>query len=88
MMKESDKLMKGSVHEEVFFFVHNSLVLTTEKDTITWIKWNNYFHRWLLNMNGLRDGTPYAGRPVGNITKFMPLYNSLNRDIFHSFHFH
>ena len=39
-------------------------------------------------MNGLQDGTPYAGRPVGNIPKFMPLDNSLNRDILHSLRFH
>ena len=39
-------------------------------------------------MNGLQDGTPYAGRPVGNIPKFMPLVNNLNRDILHSLRFH
>ena len=39
-------------------------------------------------MNGLQDGTPYAGRPVGNIPEFMPLDNILNRDILHSLRFH
>ena len=39
-------------------------------------------------MNGLQDGTPYYGRPVGNSPKFMPLDNSLNRDILHSLRFH
>ena len=39
-------------------------------------------------MNGLQDGTPYAGRPVGNSPEFMPLDNSLNRDILHSLRFH
>ena len=39
-------------------------------------------------MNGLHDGIPYAGRPVGNIPEFMPLDNSLNRDILHSLRFH
>ena len=38
-------------------------------------------------MNGLQDGTPYDGSPVGNIPEFMPLYNILNRDILHSFRF-
>ena len=60
----------------------------TAKETIKWMKENNYFHRWLLPMNALQDGTPYSGRPVGNIPKFMPLYNSLNRDILHSLRFH
>ena len=38
-------------------------------------------------MNGLQDGTPYAGLPVVNNPKFMTLDNSLNRDILHSLHF-
>ena len=39
-------------------------------------------------MNGLQNRTPYAGRPVGNSPKFMPLDNSLNIDILHSLRFH
>ena len=88
MMKEAEKLMKGSIHEDNFFIVHNALVLMTSKETIKWMKENNYFHRWLLPMNGLQDGTPYAGRPVVNSPEFMHLYNSLNRDILHIFCFH
>ena len=34
MMKEADKLMKGSVHEEDFFIVHDALVLMTANVTI------------------------------------------------------
>ena len=52
------------------------------------MKEKNCFHRWLLPMNGLQDETPYAGRPVGNSPEFMPLNNSLNRDILHSLRFH
>ena len=80
--------MKGSVHEDDFFIVHDALVLMTAKETIKWMKEKNYYHRWLLPMNGLQDGTPYAGRPVGHSPKFMPLDNSLNRDILHSLRFH
>ena len=61
MMNEAEKLMKGSVHEEYFFIVHYALVLIIAKETITWMKENNYFHRWLLPMYGLQDGTPYDG---------------------------
>ena len=71
-----------------FFIVHDALVLMTAKETIDWMKEKNYYHRWLLPMNGLQDVTPYAGRPVGNRTAFMPLYNNLNRDILHSLCFH
>ena len=49
---------------------------------------NGYLHRWLLPLNGLQDGTPYAGRPVGNSPEFMPLDNSLNRDILHLLRMH
>ena len=49
---------------------------------------NGNLHRCLLPLNGLHDGTPYAGLPVGNIPKFMPLDNSLNRDILHSLRMH
>ena len=88
MMKEADKLMKGSVHEDNFFIVHDALVLMTVKETIKWMKENNYSHSWFLPMNAFHDGTPYAGRSVGNSPDFMPLDNSLNRDILHSLRFH
>ena len=84
LMKEAEKLMKVSVHEENFFIVHNALVLTTAKETITWMKENNYFRRWFLLMNGLQYETPYAGHPVGNSPEFIPLDNSLNREILYS----
>ena len=77
MMKEAEKLMKGSVHEDDLFIVHDALVLMTAKETIEWMKKNNYFHRWLLSMNGLQDGIPYDGRPVGNSPEFTPLDNIL-----------
>ena len=75
MMTEAEKLMKGSVHEDDFFIFHDALVLMAAKETIEWTKENNCFHCWLLPMNGLQDGTPYARRPVGNSLWFMPLHN-------------
>ena len=45
---------------------------------------NGYLPRWLPPLNGLQDGTPYAGRPVGNIPEFTPSDKSLNCDILHS----
>ena len=41
------------LHEENFFIVHDDLVLMIAKETITWMKDNNYFRHWLLPMNGL-----------------------------------
>ena len=88
MMKEAEKPLKGSVHEDNFLIVHDALVIMTAKETITWMKDNNYFHRWLLHMNGLQYGTPYDGLHVGNSPDFMPLDNSFNTDIFHCLCFH
>ena len=80
--------MKGSVHVENFFIVHDALVLITAKEKINWMIHNGYLHRWFLPLNGIQGGTPYAGRPVGNSPEFMPLDNSLNRDILYSLRMH
>ena len=88
MMNEAETLMKGSVHEDDLYIVHNDLVLMTTKEKINWMKEKGYLHCWLLPLNGLRDGTPYSGRPVGNSPEFMPLDNILNRDILKSLRFH
>ena len=55
--------MKGSVHDEDLFIVHDALVLMTEKETITWMKRNNCLHRWLMTMNRLKDIKSYYGCP-------------------------
>ena len=41
MMKEAENLMKGSVHEDDLFIVHDALVLMKAKETIEWMKDNN-----------------------------------------------
>ena len=88
MMNEAEKLMKGSVHEDIFFIFHDALVLMTAKETINWMRQNGYLQIWLIPLNGLQYGTPYAGRTFGNVPEFMPLDNSLNCDILHSLHMH
>ena len=40
MMKEAEKLMKGSVHEDDLFIVRDALVLMTSKETIICMKEN------------------------------------------------
>ena len=73
MANEAYKLMKGSAHEENFFIVHDALVFMTAKETINWMRQNRYLRRLLIPLNGLQDGTPYSGRPVGNSPDFMTL---------------
>ena len=41
MMKEAEKLMKGSIHEDDLFIVNDALVLMTENETIKWMKEND-----------------------------------------------
>ena len=53
MMDEVEKLIKGSVHGDDFYIVHDALVLMTAKETIYWMKEKGYLHRWLLPLNGL-----------------------------------
>ena len=88
MMKESEKLIKRSVHEDNLFMVHYGLVLMTAKETITWMKDKNYFHHWLPPINIFQGETPYYGCPVVNRLELIPLDNNSNRDILHSLRFH
>ena len=88
MMKEVEKLIRGSVHEDDFFIVHDASVLMPLKERIIWKKENSYLHCWLLPMIGLYYGTTYYGCPIGNSPKFMPLDNILNMDILYSLHIH
>ena len=41
IMKEAENLMKGSVHEDDLFIVHDALVLMKAKETIEWMKEKN-----------------------------------------------
>ena len=87
-MNEAENLVKGSVNEEDFFIGHDALVSITAKEKINWMINNGYLHRWLIPLDGLHNGTPYAGRTFGNISEFMPLDNSLNLDILQSLRMH
>ena len=80
--------MKVSVHKDNLFIVHDALVLMKARETIKWMRYKGYFNIWLIPLNGLKDGTPYSRHPVGNSPEFMPLNNSLNREILHSLRFH
>ena len=38
MIKEGEKIIKGSVNEGDYFIVHDTLALMTAKTTITWMR--------------------------------------------------
>ena len=86
MMDEAATVMKGSIFEHTWVFYHDALSLMTSKACISWMKETQYgncsiFDRWLLPVNGLNEKTRYENKVVGNSPEFMPLDNSLNRDI-------
>ena len=85
---EAEKLIKESVHEDYLYIFHHASVLMRAKGKNNWMKNNGYLTRWLLPLNVMHDGTPYDGRPVGNIPEFMTLDHSLNSDILHSLRMH
>ena len=53
----------------------------TARSTIEWMKREGCYSRWLLPQLGLNKGTPYNGRPIGNLPKIMLLDNALNNDV-------
>ena len=42
MVKEGDKIIKETVHEDGFLIVHDALLLMTVKTKITWMHKNNH----------------------------------------------
>ena len=69
---EAENKMKGLVHEDDFYILHDALVLIKTMKKIAWMKQNVYLPRWLILINGQKDGTPYSGGAIGNIPEFMP----------------
>ena len=45
MMNESENMIKGSVHEDDYYIVHDALVLITAKEKIKRMKQNGYLPR-------------------------------------------
>ena len=85
MAAESKRVMKGTYHEDDWFFYHDALSLMTAKCTIKWMQKKDYLRRWLLPVNQLgandKDLKSYLGRPVGNSPEMMPWDCSRNKDL-------
>jgi predicted flap endonuclease-1-like 5' DNA nuclease len=85
MVVESQRVMRGTYHEDDWFFYHDALSLMTATSTIEWMKKKDYLRRWLLPMNQLgaddKDLKAYMNRPVGNSPEMMPWDCSLNKDL-------
>ena len=86
IIQHADEVMKNTNHLDDWVFYHDALSLMTSKECIAWMKSTIFkgipiFNRWLLPEKGLNSGMRYNETVVGNSTEFMPLDNSLNRDI-------
>ena len=60
----------------------------TAKETINWMKHKVYLRKWLLPLNLMQYGNPYAGHPFGNSSELTTSDHLLKRDIFHSLLMH
>jgi hypothetical protein len=85
MVVESQRVMKGTYHEDDWFFYHDALSLMTAKSTIDWMREKDYLKRWLLPVNHLSQNDKglknYLNRPIGNSPEMMPWDCSLNKDL-------
>ena len=94
MMSESERVMKGTVHENTWKVYHDALSIMTSKATKEWMQDKGYLDRWILPSNDLYDNLPskarrfYEGKPVGNSPEFMPLDTHLNQDLHSSHDYH
>ena len=76
---KSANLFKGTKYENSWYYYHDALSLKTAKATVTWMKNNGVYSRWLLPLE-INMGTVYENRPVGNSPEMMPMDNTLNKD--------
>jgi hypothetical protein len=81
IISASAKVMQGTEFENDWYFFHDALTQMTNKETIEWMDQKGYLKHWILPMEGLNDGTPFAGRPVGNSPEIMAWDCSLNKDV-------
>jgi hypothetical protein len=82
---ESEKVMKGTKHENDWVFYHDALSLMTAKETVEWMKKEGHYQRWILPKNGLHSDdktlSAYLHQPVGNSPENMPWDTLLNQDV-------
>ena len=81
MVRTTEEVMRGTKHEDDWYFYHDALTQLTDKRTKDWMVNKGYMKRWLLPISPCNAGTVYEGRPVGNTPEVMPWDCSLNQDV-------
>jgi hypothetical protein len=78
-------MFKSTTHEHDWLFYHDALSLLTAQETVSWMKEQGYYKRWVLPKLGLHSDDPdlkqYRGWPVGNSPENTPWDTSLNKDL-------
>ena len=94
IMSESERIMKGTIHENTWMVYHDALAIMTAKATKEWMAEKGYLKRWILPSEDLYNNLPntvrksYQGKPIGNSPEYMPLDTHLNQDIHASHDYH
>ena len=94
MMAESERVMKGTIHENTWMVYHDALAIMTSQATKEWMAEKGYLKRWILPSDDLYNNLPsavrksYQGKPIGNSPEYMPLDTHLNQDIHASHDYH
>lgn len=82
---KSSKVMKGAQFGNNWYFYHDALSLMKVKDTKEWMIKQGIFAKWILPLNDLNKGKPFAGHPVGNLLELIllecPLCNDFNQSV-------
>ena len=93
MMEESERIMRGTKHQEDWVIFHDALSLMTAVETKEWMEKKGFLARWVLpskdlydNMNDLKG--KYKTNPIGNSPELMPWDAHLNADVHSSVDYH
>ena len=79
--EQSKKIMKGTKHENDWFFYHDALPLFVNKDCRAYMVKKVILKHWLLPQFDLNEGTIYFNRPIGNSPDINLLYCTLFKDL-------
>ena len=95
MMIESERIMKGTIHEKIWIIYNDALTILTSKLTKDWMVGKDYLERWYLPSGNSHNDLSAAGRnlyqgtPIKNFPEYVSLDTHLNQDIHtsHDYHF-
>ena len=79
--KTTKNILHGTVHENNFFFYHDTLSLMTSRSCKDFMIKSGVINHMILPENNFNKNAIYANRPTGNSPEVMPLDSNLNKDL-------